>query len=325
MEYLGGEYSCYLKMSTDFHILVEGKSDKYFLLCYFDELQMKYPETSKLFSKITIDKVEKLQIDSPISGNKNKIIHLSDKNPESPNLLCIIDREYDLFDFDSSSIRNKFKHNFIKKNLAMTDGHSFENYFFTLNIVKKTLLEITLLPICKNLEDKLCLYFEDLLRISCALGIASRKSLISWRRISPAINAEWFQLSAKKCFLNFESVSDSLENKGMSTEEIELIRQEYGNALKLINKSSAEILQHLCHAHLTTKMLFEFFSKIIFVTLAEHPKPDEDFDPKKSLQSKFRKVGEDDCVLYLSKNWAKHEVNLTASSFFLFEYFMEKL
>lgn len=296
-------YSMYIKMSNQKHILVEGKYDKVFLSILIDELISKNKfKDSRIIDTLEIDTAEIIENKTTVLSNREKVELAASKLKQEINKFSgFCDREFRKYHFSDKIVDLKKTYK-IKNNLLWTRGHSIENYFFDLNILRNSFRAITK---CHNFNKAFEIFehnFFFLLDLISSISIAftSRPEFI--KHTIALIDYDIFSITTKGIAINKLSFVNRLTKKNISKKAAEEFYQDIQDNLLVANNSNSKVLRWFIHSHLTIRMFRTFFAKCLFEI---HHKSNDASTCKKYIQTNYLKTGEENFAIILAHEWVK--------------------
>ncbi|MDY7002892.1 MAG: DUF4435 domain-containing protein [Cyanobacteriota bacterium] len=264
------EYRIYLMSSSEKHILVEGKNDKYFIerILYYLANKIDKPE---LKEQVRVDSAESLiKADSGTGSNKEKVEEIANSvvdKPYSQRFIAFIDRELYLFDWDyekTQILQDNFPGHNIEERIIRTRGHSLENYLFELALVSNFFDINTTIPNPQTATNLFRQIFKSVIYSACTIGLAATKSSLLQRIESGVPWRNFIELTSGEIFFLLEDWLIFLTDKrGIPEGKILEIKQNYKIYIQPINQTSFEVVKWLCHGHIGYDFLREAYIKCV--------------------------------------------------------------
>lgn len=275
------EYRIYLMNSSEKHILVEGKNDKYFIertLSYLAN-QIKKPE---LTEQVLVDSAESLiKADSGTGNNKQKIQEIAKSivgKSYSQRFIGFVDRDFDMFDWDyeqTQILQDNFPGHNIEERIIRTRGHSLENYLFELDIVSKFFDINTTIPNAQTATNLFRQIFKSVIYSACTVGLAATKSSLLQRIESGIVWRNFIELTSGEInFLLEEWLNFLTDERGIPDCKILELKQNYKIYIQPINQTSFEIVKWLCHGHIGYDFLREAYIKCVMQIIKDSKEAD---------------------------------------------------
>ncbi|NEQ36247.1 MAG: DUF4435 domain-containing protein [Okeania sp. SIO3I5] len=269
-KYTPKEYRIYLNNSSQKHILVEGKNDKYFLERMLSYLANEI-DKPELTEQVVVDSAASLiESESGTGSNKEKVEEIANSvvdKPYSQRFIAFIDRELYLFDWDyeqTQILQDNFPRHNIEKRIIRTRGHSLENYLFEVDIVSNFFNLNTTIPnpqIATNLFKQI---FKSVIYSACTIGLAATKSSLLQKIESGILWRNFIELTSGEINFLLEDWLDFLiDKRSVSNSKISEIKHNYKTYIQLINQTSFEIVRWLSHGHIGYDFLKEAYIKCV--------------------------------------------------------------
>jgi hypothetical protein len=247
-----------VQMSGRKHLLVEGKYDRQFFRIFLD--------TFISHIEVDIDTAENLSSPEIVGGNCQKVEKVAEtisSKEYAARFVGFVDREYR--EFDLQEITDKLGcHNQISR-LVWSRGHSIENYFFTHQIVKESLLDLCYTDSFDKAIVRFMNCFEDTIRIACALGLTGhqmRKSEV----IRNSICSDLIHFEGTRLVFKINNWKELLVSRQQS--ESENIVYCFENWLNRLESINLETLQWLCDGHSGLFFVLDVYHRCVYTDTA---------------------------------------------------------
>lgn len=261
------EYLAELIQTKQKRVLVEGKTDRIAL----DKLLTEYSEINngQLLRYPLIDTAERIQ-DVGLFYNKQKILEVFSRiqgKPYETKCIGLIDREFIGFE-TASEIRDDIGCHKNEGNLVWTRGHSLENYFFDVQIIKKSIHILS----SANHTRALQLFeehLEQLLEIACAVSLGTLQIGNSYQiegifdRIENSLSENIISFQESGVSLDLTTwlpVASQRLNNPMAANDL---LDSYVNWLSRIQSSPKETIRWLCHGHIGMTFISYFYNQCL--------------------------------------------------------------
>lgn len=258
-----------LKTSDYKRLLVEGSTDKRF----FDEL---FNSLLNSQHEIKVDVVDRITDIGKGLGNRQKVESVCkqvENNKEySEQLVGFVDRDFDGFQIDKTIYDQVRCHN-VQGCLVWSRGHSVENYFFDIDILRDPLKVHTTIENYKEVLELFQSVFDTALRIAGALSLAARE----WNqidRVKGTIRYNILQITNNKLHLSNKDWEKILaENfKKQEGKDIKQLIEYFEKWHDRVNKSDIEDIRWICHGHIGFSLLWETYAQCILIVSEENEK-----------------------------------------------------
>jgi hypothetical protein len=189
------EYRAKIKMSSLKHLLVEGKSDK------------------RLFTLLLVDCAECIRNEDPM-GNREKVEAVC--NPLSSTvhaekIVGFVDREFRGFEISDTLIDHLSTHRSANQ-IVWSRGHSVENYFFSLEVLKIPLRSITNTCFYEEALELLERSLPSIIRLATAVSMSALETdLLSL--LGRSVTPELLRTSDSRISIDQEAWLQSLQNR----------------------------------------------------------------------------------------------------------------
>jgi len=254
LQYNLQSYLNLVQMSERKHLLVEGKYDKQFFRLFLYE--------SIPHIKVDIDTAESLISSERVLGNRQKVENVTEtisSKDYASRFVGFVDREYREFDLEEIVDRLEY-HNQISR-LVWSRGHSIENYFFTHQIVKESLLDLCYIDCFDKAIMRFMNCFEDTIRIACALGLTGYQMQKS-EVIRSSIRSDFIHFEEAKLVFKTSSWKELLVSRQQS--EVENIVNCFENWLNRLESINLETLQWLCDGHSGLFFILDVYHRCVY-------------------------------------------------------------
>ena len=161
-------YVAAVSFRTTRTLLVEGSTDKSAIARLIIELRRK-----GLLDKDDVVIDTAADIPNTPGGNRQRVEHIHAQVGDSIRFAALVDREFREFDL-SIPIDHAPYHRVVTQNLFWTRGHSIENYFITLAIVRATLEQNHPEHLPANYVNLLSIAFPAIVRGCAAITLAAQ-------------------------------------------------------------------------------------------------------------------------------------------------------
>lgn len=261
-------YKLKLEFSHKIHLLVEGKTDKILFERLFDEI---FYQTNQRLSRddIFIDSAELLTGFSKFKarlGNRERVelIYQKLKNEScASKLVGFVDREFREFDI-SEIIQDKLSEHNIQGRLVWSRGHSIENYFFDISILRDTL---RILSFTEWLNDALKA-FENIIfstiRLACAISLAAKDSKYI-KAVQNSIDWQIVEIHDLNVSLRIDDWKQSLlKNQKFSDEIVKEIVERYIYSHSIIETTDFSVVRWICHGHIGINTIWAVYIRCVY-------------------------------------------------------------
>lgn len=289
LEYTLEEYITQVKMSNKCRVLVEGKNDK----AHFNNL-LKAKIHSNLISRVKVDTAEQIKIE----GNKCnrariEAVYSKIKNDKQySNLFLLCDREFDDFKIEKP-ISDTLLNPKVDDSFYLTNGHSFENYFFAKDIIINAFSYLTNYEFKKEAVTLFEKNFTETFRIISSLSLAARH-IEKAGYFNRTLGWEYFKISNFK--LNF-----CIEEWGLSNSNNEHylnFKKSYIENTEFISATNLSVCMGISRGHTAVLILQRIFASCLyFAGEAE----DENLASKEAKS--FSKISQTQISAALSQSW----------------------
>ena len=267
-QYTPQQYRIYLMNSSQKHILVEGKNDKYFLERMLSYLANKINKP-ELTEQVSVDSAEYLiKADSGTGSNKEKVEEIANSVVDkdySHKFIAFLDRELYLFDWDyeqTQILQDNFPRHNIEKRIIRTRGHSLENYLFEVDIVSNFFNLNTTISNPQAATNLFRKIFKSVIYSACTIGLAATKSSLLQKIADSIFWRNFIELTSGKInFLLEDWLNFLIDKRSVSDSKNSEIKHNYKIYIQLINQTSFDIVRWLSHGHIGYDFLREAYIK----------------------------------------------------------------
>lgn len=232
-------YNLAVKVRTTKTVLVEGVTDKNVISNFF--LVKNFSDN--VDCRCTIDAVSIISNEPELTtlGNRQRIIHISNKLSKNEKLGYLIDREWDNVDFQNLEALLPTT---LTEKTFVTRGHSIENYWFSCDAIISFLQNSFPTFISDAFLRRLQENFPSIILFSAAFSLAAKDgSVIS--KLDDLLGHTDIEISSrgfviKKCF------NAKLLDRNSNFDIVEA----FDYQLTALQGESCEALRWICHGHL---------------------------------------------------------------------------
>ena len=285
------QYLTNVKMSKKCRILVEGKTDK----SHFTNL-LHIKIDNKLKRKVKIDTAEQLKGDSRKTAKCNRAqieeIYEKTKGDEQyNNLFLLCDREFKNFDI-GDYISEQIDISIENSNLYLTEGHSFENYFFLEDVLINAFSYLTSYEFKNEAIELFKNNFDEIFNIVSNISLTAKAIEIAKY---PNGHIKWDHFSISNDLINFSIEDWILDQKDVYCERFKSI---YSNNRAVVSKTHQSICIKISRSHTSIAMLQRIFAFCLYVVGKE-----EDEDEALRETNRFTSLSEAQISASLSQSW----------------------
>ncbi|AVH61967.1 DUF4435 domain-containing protein [Nostoc sp. 'Peltigera membranacea cyanobiont' N6] len=261
-------YKLKLEFSHTIHLLVEGKTDKILFQRLLEEI---FDKTNQRLSRddIFIDSAELLTGFTKVNtrlgnGEKVELFYQQLENESCiSKFVGFADREFKDFDI-SEIIQDKLPEHKVQGRLVWSRGHSIENYFFDVSILRYTL---RILSITEWLDDALKT-FENLIsstvRLACAVSLAS-KDLKYIKAVQNSINWQIVEIDDFNVNLRIDDWKQCLiKSQKLNNERVEEIVERYIYWYSIIKTTDFSVIRWVCHGHIGINTIWAVYIRCVY-------------------------------------------------------------
>ena len=266
-----GEYQVLLRMSASRRLLVEGSDDHRFFQIVMDQL-----DAQNLLEgdQPLIDSAETLIEFDEVMGNREKVEEIC-RNLENTELqdsvIGFVDRELRDFDLEPRILDAVNRHK-LNGSVVWTRGHSVENYFFDIAILRSTFRDT--LQESQSFSSAWEMFegiFEGILRIACAASLVAF-SFQETRLVLGSIDRSILRIDPPEiCVVQdiwMKELSSRTKNGNLAEKVVDCFL-EWEEKLTAAN---LDTVRWLCHGHIGIKLIREAFTKCVNQVSPAHPK-----------------------------------------------------
>ena len=295
--YTPKEYQSYLKTSSFKHLLVEGKNDKQLFNFLIDEFNQIKINQNMPTSKVLIDTAEQLIKFEDTPGNRAKvefICQMIENTPLAGKLVGFVDREFREFEYDPVFRDNRLE-NVVQGRLVCYRGHSIENYFFDLSILRDPLRDISNFDLFYNAFEKFKSVMDATIRLACAASLAGKEcgqievisNRIQWTFIT--INKQDENMSGDIIF-DFEKWKNYLIKKGVSLDKANSLCNSYKSWNQKIKSVDVSVLKWLCHGHIGMAFIRSVYARCVHSAAVDNQleRPDDEVEKTERYNDEHR-------------------------------------
>lgn len=258
------EYETYIEMSHEKHILVEGTNDENFFNIILDVLN--HNVKLKMPYKINIDTAEDLRADNAY-GNREKIEIVCQNilgTSYEENLLGFVDREFREFEI-LNTICDKLRKQRIEGRLVWTRGHSIENYYFDIYLLRDAFRAQSDIKYFEEIYNLFSILFPSALYLACALSLAA-KELEMINSINHLLQYENLNIINSEINLDFQPWLHKLAKSPDRLNKAQKLIQNYLIWRDKTKTIDSECIKWLCHGHIGFKILWALYEHCTFHT-----------------------------------------------------------
>lgn len=232
-------YNLAIKIRTNKTVLVEGITDKNVISNFF--LVKNFSDN--VDCRCTIDVVSIISNEPELTtlGNRQRIIHISNKLSKNNKLGYLIDREWDNVDFNNLDAPLPTT---LTEKTFVTRGHSIENYWFSCDAIISFLQNAFPTFISDSFLRNLQEHFPSIILFSAAFSLAAKDgSVIS--RLDDLLEHTDIETLATGFILK-----DDFNTKLLGRQSNFDIVKACNDQLTALQGKSCETLRWICHGHL---------------------------------------------------------------------------
>jgi hypothetical protein len=312
------------------HLIVEGKTDKYFFTVLLDEFSKSLSKESAKdksinFDEIKIDDIETFvkkdntfqALVTDVTGNRTKIesIHKGVKNsPKYSNLVFFIDREFNDFVISfEQEIRDEISQHKIEGSLIWSRGHSIENYLFDFTVLRQALRRLSSL----ELYDSAIKLFETNFHLTIRMATAVSIALKECQKIQALEKIiDWELIDSSTFNLRIDAWKQRICERGkLSNEEAEKIVNNYKKWYSKLENDGVDynLLRWICHGHIGSEIILGMYCSCLNVCFIKNNKNkfSEQIDIHqiyREANHKIQKSGKDSIWEEFANWWANKAV-----------------
>ena len=252
-------YRNMVRMSSFKYILVEGPSDKRFLMYLIREIFGPRND-------IKIHSAHQIQANTPM-GNREKVEDICEKIGKwkyAQRFVGFVDREFREFDTENG-IKDLIGKSKVIGRLIWSRGHSVENYFFNFTTLSRSLRDHS---VTLYFDEALNLFkenIEQILKEACAIGLAAwkcnlltpvRRSITNWNLI---------EFSTLGLTINTAKWIDFLVTKQKIKQEVALtLIDDFQKWSLIVSKTDFNTIKWLCDGHTGMAFIWAAFARCVF-------------------------------------------------------------
>lgn len=252
------QYITSVKMSKKCRILVEGKNDK---AHFTNLLHLKIDDKAK--RKVKIDTAEQLKGESRKTAKCNRaqieeIYERTKGDKQYDNLFLLCDREFKNFDI-GDYISEQIDTSIANSNFYLTEGHSFENYFFLEDILVNAFSYLTSYEFKNEAIDLFKNNFDEIFNIVSNISLTAKAIEIAKY---PNGHIKWNNFS-----ISDNCISFSIENWVLNQNDVycEKFKSIYSNNREVVSKTHQSICIKISRSHTSIAMLQRIFAFCLYV------------------------------------------------------------
>lgn len=285
------QYITSVKMSKKCRILVEGKEDK---AHFTNLLHIKIGGKSK--RKVKVDTAEQLKGESRQTAkcNRAKIEEIYNKtkgDKQYDNLFLLCDREFKNFDI-GDYISEQVGIPIANSNFYLTDGHSFENYFFLEDVLINAFSYLTSYEFKNEAIDLFKNNFDEVFNIVSNISLTAKAIEMAGY---PHGHIKWDNFSISDNCISF-SIEDWILNKNDA--HCERFKNIYSDNREIVSKTQQSIRIKISRSHTAILMLQRIFAFCLYVV----GKAEDENEAIKEV-NRFTNLSESQISASLSQSW----------------------
>jgi len=277
------EYKLEIKITETKRLLVEGRDD----LRFFSRLISEFKAHDR---HVLIDTAQDLEGGfSEVRGNREKIEFVCSILDEEcwEKFVAFVDREFRGFERDNV-IQDIFPEHKVNKGLVWSRGHSVENYFFDVAVLRESFKD--LIPI--SWFDKVIDIFDriivEALKLACALSLTGNE-IQQFKVIKRTIHWKFIEVSSLHVKLSQDKWRDELINRGQQDFATSVsILEKYISWREKLENVDLKTLQWLCHGHIGMTVLWAVYTQCLRIAF-----PTDETQELKTLIGKMEGIGEE--------------------------------
>lgn len=249
-------YRNMLRMSTFKRVLVEGKSDKILLKMLFNEMLGRA-------HGIQIDTAENIAFSHAV-GNREKveIICESIRNTKyGERIVGFVDREFREFDLHNRIVDLLSSHK-ITGRVIWSRGHSIENYYFDLSILRRPLRTFATTTYFDSALDLFEQLFVPTMQIACAAGLTGYEQSVL-NPIKASFDWTVLEIDANSVKINVDKWQQSLRRLKIQENTIGSIVSSYHQWLERTTKADFTVVKRACHGHIGLSVIWSAYAKCV--------------------------------------------------------------
>lgn len=262
------DYLTSLKFSNKKHLLVEGSDDKWLFTYLFTLLD-------KHTYNVVIDTAEILVGFDKTLGNREKVELVCRRiatTPYTSKIVGFVDREYRGFQLDEDKdIEDTIGQHSVAERLVWSRGHSIENYFFDVKILRKPITQHTTTHLFSEVFDLYNRMYDSILRLACAIGLAGSQWKHSLNAVKGSIGWNLFRVEDTTFVIDKARWRAILTNKqNHQHTDAEQLLMLFDKWYKRVEKADLSLVHWLCHGHIGFKVLWEAYAVCLVEICNKH-------------------------------------------------------
>jgi hypothetical protein len=274
--YTPATYRNRVKMSDEYKfLLVEGSSDKRFFKMLRDELGT----LDKSWEKLRIHSAEELEKKESVGDGNREIVEQLCKDiaqfPNSQNFAGFVDREFRGFEIHDT-LKDSINGHLVSGRLVWSRGHSIENYYFDVALLKKPLRTFSVSEYYDTALDLFEHYLYSAIQLACAASLAGRENENQLNLIKSSIDWSVIRLSNNTVNIDIERWRSKLiRRRGITDEVVDLLAESLLRWLPVVKNANFDIVRWLCHGHVGMRFIWATYGCCIHEVCTkfrvEHP------------------------------------------------------
>jgi hypothetical protein len=266
------DYTAYIKMSNNRHLLVEGKQDR---RLFTELLDVAFRDFAIRISRdeVNIDVAQDL-IGTGFQdtrGNRQKVELVSEaigRTADRKKFVGFVDREFRGFEW-GDRFADHINGHYVLDRLVWSRGHSVENYYFDLASLQGPLRAFSR---SHRFGEALALFqviCESVIRFACAASLAGLElNMITVLRRS--LHWRLVDLGPSGASIRTEEWKESLRRNQKLTEEMaRLVIERYESWVRRVEAADFGIIRWLCHGHVGLSCIWAAYARCVYET-CEH-------------------------------------------------------
>jgi len=263
MRFTPTDYRAYVQISQKRHLLVEGRDDKRAFKVLLDEVDLKFGIGCS--AEIDIDTASDLvEFSSPL-GNREKVEHIAASisgRQYAERFVAFVDREFREFrignvleDFTSASK--------IVDRLIWSRGHSLENYYFNLEILRAPFRDLSVIPDFDKALNLLDRVFESAIRMACAASLTGLELDLLWL-VKNCIHWQTLRINNEAITFDVDDWKKRLQSQGPPGCDTAMIVERFEHWRKIVEGTGLEIARFLCHGHIGFSYIWAAYARCVY-------------------------------------------------------------
>ena len=248
--YTPEDYLVYLDIDDKYHILVEGRDDKW---AFERLLDRKFPDARET---LVVDSAETFISAGPenreiVEGVCTEILN----KPYSNKLVGFVDREFRDFSL-SPYLKDDIDGHKVSGRVVWSRGHSIENYLFDFDILGMPLTDYT----SSSFNQVLGAFkevFESMMRTACAVSLAA-KDIGRLKRVRPSIDEKILRVDDSHITINLDNWRENLSSR-ISSDEIEELFKRLNFWLGKTGSADYTVVRWLCDGHIGFNFIWSVY------------------------------------------------------------------